>query len=978
MKGVTYAVFAAAPGTYAASYAPDDAAPVVSSIVVTPRSTSATITWTTDEPASSQVSYGTSAGSLTSSAGNPGSSTSHTVTLTGLSPSTVYSYRITSIDLSGNSTTSPEVPALPAQLTTLLPEIIDTTTADFGAGTFADTLATPTGDGAVALGTSAVQDFDGSSLPATFAAGPPWTSGGSATVSAGSLSVDGTPVRSTATYGPGTSVEFLATFAAAASQHLGLGTDLDTQPWAFFSTRGTADTLYARTQSSSGTIDTPITPPEGSYLGSPHRFRVEWGATSIRYYVDETLVATHALVIASPMQVLASDFDTDGSVISIDQLTVSTHAPSGTFTSRVLDAGSSSVWGGLSTTATTPAGTGISYETRSGNIAAPDGTWSAWAPVGAGGAIANPSGRYLQYRATLTTTDPVLSPELTSVTVSYQPSGTINAIVVFIPGDDPHEVTARLDGVPVGSPLGSGGSTGPLVAPVGDHTMTVTGSGDTDLSKYIVVYWGNCTSTGVITVSPGSASSCAALIVNLGIPIPSLSVSDPVVVRPASGTAQAVFTVTLSGPSFFPVSVGYATHDGSATTANGDYTARSGRLTFGVGSGNTQTVSVPISATDRRNGQATFDLALSSPSAASIADPVGTATLINRLAPPLVTVRDVNVVRSTSATTAATFTVALSAAPVTGEQVSVVVSTVDGSAIAGTDYTAVAPTTLVFSAGERLKTVTVPVEPKPIATPTRAFSLALSSPSATLVISDPAATASLRSSGVAAPPPSVYVSDAGMLRPAAGTGTASFTVFLGSASTSPITVSYATADGSATAAGGDYISTAGTLTFAPGETSKTVSVTVSATQRHSVVDDFGLTLSSPTGAVLGDGSAMARLTSRNGLVTVRATDAAAIRSTSVAGSVTVAVSLSSAPAVGEIVTVSVSTADGSAIAGVDYAALAATSVTFAAGETTKYVTIPVSVGAPGAPRRSFSLVLSSPSANALVADASAVVALLGP
>jgi hypothetical protein len=90
-----------------------------------------------------------------------------------------------------------------------------------------------------------VQDFDGSSLPATFTAGPPWTSGGAATVADGSVAVDGTPMRSTATYGPGTSVEILATFAASTSEHVGFGTDLDTQPWAMFSTRGTTDTIYA-------------------------------------------------------------------------------------------------------------------------------------------------------------------------------------------------------------------------------------------------------------------------------------------------------------------------------------------------------------------------------------------------------------------------------------------------------------------------------------------------------------------------------------------------------------------------------------------------------------------------------------------------------------------------------------------------------------------------------------------------------------
>ncbi|MGZ4683131.1 MAG: DUF4082 domain-containing protein, partial [Acidimicrobiales bacterium] len=489
VKGVTYAVFTAAPGTYAATYAPDLTAPVISSVTATPRSTSATLTWTTDEPASSQVSYGTSPGSMVSSAGTPGTSTAHTVTLTGLDSSSTYFYRVSSADRSGNSTTAPAVPAAPSQFTTLLPEIVDTTTADFSAGSGVATLVTPTGDGAVALGTASVQDFDGSALPAELVAGPAWTGGGAASVSGGSLAVDGTPVRSSATYGPGTSVEVVATFAPSPSQHIGFGTDLDVQPWAMFSTRGTTDTLYARTKSPSGTIDTPIALPEGSFIGSPHRYRVEWGVGSVRYYIDGNLVATHALAVTTPMKALISDFVSDGTAISVDQLTVLTHAPTGTFTSRVLDAGSAATWGALTPTATTPGGTTVTYETRSGPVALPDGSWSAWVPVGAGGAIASPAGRYLQYRATLTTLDLAVTPELTSVTVSYRPGGSINSFVAMLPSADAHRVDLKIDGVTIGSSLGTGQSTGDVPVAVGTHTITARYDGSTSFPASTSTAW---------------------------------------------------------------------------------------------------------------------------------------------------------------------------------------------------------------------------------------------------------------------------------------------------------------------------------------------------------------------------------------------------------------------------------------------------------------------------------------------------------
>ena len=978
VKGVTYAVFTAAPGSYAASYAPDTTAPVISGTVATPRSTSATITWTTNEPATSQVAYGIDPGSLTSSAATPGRSTSHTVTLTGLNPSTTYYYRIASSDRTGNTTAQPAMPAAPAQLTTTLPELVDTTSADFGAGTRSGTLVTATGDGAVALGSANVENFDGSSLPAGYAVGSPWSTGGGATVASGALVVDGAPVRSTATYGPGTSVEFVATFGGVPSEHLGFGTDLANQPWAFFSTRNTTNTLFARTKTATGTIDTPISPPEGSYIGAPHRFRVEWATDAIRYYVDGNLVQTHAVTIPTAMQVVMSDFDTDGTSLSVDQVTMLTHAPSGSFTSRVLDATLSTTWGTLTPTGTTPASTSVSYSTRTGNTSSPDGSWSGWAPVGVGGAIASPSGRYLQYQATLATADPTRTPEVESVTLTYQPAGTISAIAAMVPVADTHRIDVRIDGVSIGASLGSGEASAPRGYAVGTHTMTVAASGDIDLARYVLVFWGNCTSTGVIMVTPGSALSCAAILVNRSIPIPSLSVSDPTIVRPVSGPAQAVFTVSLNGPSFFPVSVHFATQDRTATTAAGDYTGQSGTLSFPAGGATSQTVSVPISATTRRGGPDQFDLVLSAATAASIADSVATATLINRQGAFSVSVRDVNVLRSTSAATTATFTVGLNVAPVAGEQVTVNVNTANGTATAGSDFTALAPTVVTFNAGEKSKTVTVAVAPKPLATPTRTFNLTLSGASANAAIADASAVATLRSTGVATPPPSIYITDNNILRPAAGSGPASYVVNLGSASTSAVTVHYATADGSATSSAGDYTPTSGNLTFAPGETSKTVPVTVFSTARHAINEDFTLVLSSPTGAVLGDTTGTTRMTNRSGPIAVSAVDAAVVRSASGGSTATVSVTLSAVPAAGETVTVAVATADGTAIAGTDYTALATTTVTFSAGERTKLVAIPVAAIPAGTPARSFSLALSAPSANAYIADSAALVNLIGP
>lgn len=69
-------------------------------------STSATIRWTTNEPSTSQVQYGTSASYGSATTLDPALTTSHSQTLTGLAANTLYHYRVMSQDASGNVATS--------------------------------------------------------------------------------------------------------------------------------------------------------------------------------------------------------------------------------------------------------------------------------------------------------------------------------------------------------------------------------------------------------------------------------------------------------------------------------------------------------------------------------------------------------------------------------------------------------------------------------------------------------------------------------------------------------------------------------------------------------------------------------------------------------------------------------------------------------------------------------------------------------
>ncbi len=94
-----------------------------------------------------------------------------------------------------------------------------------------------------------------------------------------------------------------------------------------------------------------------------------------------------------------------------------------TLTSEVKDARLVSRFGAVGWTGTTPAGTSIAIACRSGNVGEPDETWSAWSAeqTDPARAVAKaPAGRFIQYRATLRTSDPSRTPELRSISVAYR------------------------------------------------------------------------------------------------------------------------------------------------------------------------------------------------------------------------------------------------------------------------------------------------------------------------------------------------------------------------------------------------------------------------------------------------------------------------------------------------------------------------------------------------------------------------------
>ena len=164
---------------------------------------------------------------------------------------------------------------------------------------------------------------------------------------------------------------------------------------------------------------------------------------------------------------------------------------------------------------------------------------------------------------------------------------------------------------------------------------------------------------------------------------------------------------------------------------------------------------------------------------------------------------------------------------------------------------------------------------------------------------------------------------------------AQFVVTLAPASSKQVTVSYATADGTAKASEDYTAASSATLTFAADETTKTVSVATTEDTRNEATEAFTMTLSGPTNATLKSDAKTA---------TGTINDDDALPQLSIAGATvdegdTAQFVVTLTPASGKQVTVSYSTADGTAKASEDYTAASSTTLTFAPDETTKTVSV---------------------------------------
>jgi urease beta subunit len=477
----------------------------------------------------------------------------------------------------------------------------------------------------------------------------------------------------------------------------------------------------------------------------------------------------------------------------------------------------------------------------------------------------------------------------TSGTLTFAPGETIKQVAVAVAGDGTFEV---------------------------DETFTLT------LSNAVGAPIGQPTGTGTIQ--------------NDDVPLDGLAVNNvyaPEFSLNAFGPTYAMFVVTLGGTHATPVTVSYTTQNGTAGAA--DFTAGSGTVTFAPGE-TKKTIRVNVADDNLVEGLETFSVVLSNASPGiDIVQATGTATIVDDDTPPSIVVTGISSVQEGDSGTpnSVTFNVALLGPA--GSPVTVNYAAASGGATLGVDFVATSGTLSFAASASSFQTqqVTVPIvgdlTPETIESVLLQLSGAVGG-----TISSPTGTAFIQDDDTV---PTAFISGEDKSENEASHAVV-FTIDLITPFKTAVTIDYATLNGSATA-GTDYTATSGTLTFAPGETTKTVSVTVLNDTVAEADKSFQLVLSNPTNASLAVDRATGNILDDDTIPTVSVTaPVSAVPEGDTGGTEQIPFEITLSHPYNVAVTIPYSTSDGTATAGQDYTA-ASGSVTFQPGETSQIVLV---------------------------------------
>ncbi len=449
----------------------------------------------------------------------------------------------------------------------------------------------------------------------------------------------------------------------------------------------------------------------------------------------------------------------------------------------------------------------------------------------------------------------------------------------------------------------------------------------------------------ITTIVDGTA---VGTITNDDGPPPALSVGDVSLLEGNAGNTTMTFTVSLSSPSTLPITFSYFTSPGSATTP-ADYGTVNGRPTLAPGQ-TTMTIGVPIVGDTTDEPDETFTMNLSAPTNSVIADPSGVGTILDDDG-PTISITNAVVTEGDSGSVNAVFTVTLSTS--SPDTITVDYATANGTATAGSDYTARSGT-LTFSGRATVQTISVPVLGDLLDEADETFFVNLSN-AVQATIADNQGQGTITDDD---PPPALSIDDRTL---AENGGTMTFTVSLSAPSGRTVTVDYATANGTAVSPA-DYAQASGTLTFAPGTLTRTIPIAIANDALDEPNESFTVVLSGAVNATIQDGTGAGTITDDDPTPTLAIDDRTVSEGV---GTMTFTVTLSAAS--GQTVTVDYASANGTAVAPGDYTATSGT-LTFAPGVVTRTINVILIDDLLDEANETLSINLTNPT-NATIADA---------
>ena len=338
----------------------------------------------------------------------------------------------------------------------------------------------------------------------------------------------------------------------------------------------------------------------------------------------------------------------------------------------------------------------------------------------------------------------------------------------------------------------------------------------------------------------------------------SLAVADAATAEGDAGTTALSFTVTLSGAVEDPFTVGWRTADGSASTSDGDYLPATGVLAFDGTDGETETFTVDVVGDAVVEPDEVFLVRLDPPSSSLVSrsDGTGLGTVEND-DQASVAIDDVALAEGDTGTTEFVFTVTL-----TGDLdhgFTVPYATGSGSATAGTDFAGTSGNLAFTGVDGETATVTVSVFGDAVVEGDETFTVDLGQPSdPDVVATDDEGVGTIGNDDQA----SVAIADVTTSEGDFGSKLTAFAVTLTGAVAGGFTVEFATADGSATTTGGDYLADSGILSFSGTDGEVEIAV-VSVLGDTTVEDDetftVGLEPPSHPNVGLADGTGLGTL-----------------------------------------------------------------------------------------------------------------------